>query len=620
MDSSAIRPHRLRQILGTLVLSISLLLSCSVTVFAAEGDPYEGWDTIKVFETTDVHGYITDVSTYKEETFQYRLAYISNIVNKARESGQYDDVLLLDSGDIYQSTPHSNLTYGNYLRAAFDAMKYDALGLGNHEFDWDVVKYAADTNATMASYTTNETGLVDPQIPVVMANLYYAGTNDRVNFTKDYVVLEKGSDSHKYRIAIVGWTDEYTSDIKASQIEPYFIDGDLEHLKAKVAEVRANENPDVLIVLTHGAPDTVAAAMDPEMVDLVCGGHTHKVVVGTAANGIDYIQGNCKAQGYATAEIKINPETSEVDVIDPEYIWITDKKDNSHLYYQDGNNTNLDPTIVTLSQEAWDAVKDGMYEVLETVDGDITKDVLEGSPTTTTAGNWVTDLMLAATKDQNTIAAFANSGGIRTSFYRADGADTRDITVADVYTISPFDNRFMTYAITGKQLAQQIENAIKFDDDGNVIYAYTNFGDQFSGIRVTYEQNGRNIKVLSIITDDGKLIDINDDTKTYNVVTNEYCATLSYTDPDTHEVTESVFKGLTPLVPADEAPVDNVSMIAALQARRDTTGPNAKVDTTVRLKVDTGEAASYAKPLNRFMRDVQVVCFDVFSQMGLTKK
>lgn len=620
MDSSAIRPHRLRQILGTLVLSISLLLSCSVTVFAAEGDPYEGWDTIKVFETTDVHGYITDVSTYKEETFQYRLAYISNIVNKARESGRYDDVLLLDSGDIYQSTPHSNLTYGNYLRAAFDAMKYDVLGLGNHEFDWDVVKYAADENATMASYTTNETGLVDPQIPVVMANLYYAGTNDRVNFTKDYVIVEKGSEGHKYRIAVVGWTDDYTSDIKASQIEPYFVDGDLEHLKAKVAEVRANENPDVLIVLTHGAPDTVAAAMDPEMVDLVCGGHTHKVVVGTAANGIDYIQGNCKAQGYATAEIKINPETSEVDAIDPEYIWITDKKDNSHLYYQDGNNTNLDPTIVTLSQEAWDAVKDGMYEVLETVDGDITKDVLEGSPSTTTAGNWVTDLMLAATKDQNTIAAFANSGGIRTSFYRADGADTRDITVADVYTISPFDNRFVTYSITGKQLAQQIENAIKFDDDGNVIYAYTNFGDQFSGVRVTYEQDGRNIKVLSIITDDGKLIDINDDTKTYNVVTNEYCATLSYTDPSTHEVTESVFKGLTPVVPADEAPVDNVSMIAALQARRDSTGPNAKVDTTVRLKVDTGEAAAYAKPINRFMRDVKVVYFDVLSQMGLTKK
>ena len=153
---------------------------------------------------------------------------------------------------------------------------------------------------------------------------------------------------------------------------------------------------------------------------------------------------------------------------------------------------------------------------------------------------------------------------------------------------------------------------------------HTTVMDYFpSELRETLFPLGRldkNTEGLLLITDDGKLIDINDDTKTYNVVTNEYCATLSYTDPSTHEVTESVFKGLTPVVPADEAPVDNVSMIAALQARRDSTGPSAKVDTTVRLKVDTGEAAAYAKPINRFMRDVKVVYFDVLSQMGLTKK
>lgn len=105
---------------------------------------YAGWDTLKLFETTDIHGYITDVSTYQEETFEYKLAYIANLVNQARANEAYDDVILLDGGDIYQGTPHSDLTYGNYLRAAFDAMGYDAVALGNHEFDWDITKYAAD--------------------------------------------------------------------------------------------------------------------------------------------------------------------------------------------------------------------------------------------------------------------------------------------------------------------------------------------------------------------------------------------------------------------------------------------------------------------------------------------
>lgn len=61
-----------------------------------------------------------------------------------------EDVLLLDTGDIYP--PHSNLTYGAAMRAAYDQMDYDAVGLGNHEFDWDVKTYATDAKGTMAPY------------------------------------------------------------------------------------------------------------------------------------------------------------------------------------------------------------------------------------------------------------------------------------------------------------------------------------------------------------------------------------------------------------------------------------------------------------------------------------
>lgn len=575
------------------LLGVSLVLSTGAPVMAeaetteaSTDKDYTGWDTLKVFETTDVHGYITDVSTYKEESFQYRLAYISNIVNLAREEAGEENVILLDSGDIYQSTPHSNLTYGNYLRAAFDVMGYDVLGLGNHEFDWDVTKYAADSDGTMSAYETNATGAVDSEIPIVMANLYNAGTTDRVDFTKDYAVIEKGD----YTVAVVGWSDEYTSDIKASQIEPYEISDDIDHLNALIAEVEETETPDVMIVLTHGAPDTLAEELDADLVDLVCGGHTHTITCGTATNGVDYIQGNAKAQGYATAEIKINPETKEVDVINPEYTWITSQEDNSHLFYQDGANENLDAEIVAISQEAWDAVKDDMYEVLGTVTEDITKDVLDGGIVTSAAGKWLTGLMMDATKEYDTVAAFANSGGIRTDLVKENGADTRDITVADVYTISPFGNRILTYAITGQQMAQQIENAIHFEseDSNEIIYDYTNFGDQFSGISVTFERDGANIKVTSIVTDDGEVIDVNDTTTTYNVAVNEYCATLTYED------TDSIFKDLTPLVSLDEAPVDNESAIEALRARREENGLEMTLDTTACLIEDGTQTTELA--------------------------
>ena len=567
--------NKLSKRLGAMAMVLTMTASYVPAVFAEDAgtqEPdYTGWDTIKVFETTDVHGYITDVSSYKEDTFEYRLAYFSKIVNDARNNDAYEDVLLLDTGDIYQGTPHSNLTYGAAMRAAYDQMDYDAVGLGNHEFDWDVKTYATDAKGTMAPY---EIGSYkgDSDIPVLMSNLYYKDSGERVEFTQDYTIVDKGD----YKVGIVGWADDYSADIKASQIAPYTIDDNREKLKELAEEV--DKKADIVVILAHSDPKSIAEEMDPEVVDLVAGGHTHKNVNGTADNGIDYMQGNCYAYGYSTAEIKVNPETKDVEVTTPEFKDISPKGgDHSYLYYNNGNNTQLDPEVTKISQAAWDAVKGEMYEVLGTVDQSITRDFIdEANGTSSIAGNWLADMMLAATKDQNTVAAFANRGGIRANLEMAEGASSRDITVADIYTISPFGNRILTFAITGQQMAQQLERALiglnpEIEIDSDAAYQASNLGDQFAGITATYKVVDGGIKVLSIMTDDGQMIDVNDTTKTYNVCVNEYCATLD----------GSVFKGMTPLVPMDEAPVDNLSTIAALREHRDTEGLNIELDTTV---------------------------------------
>ncbi len=567
--------NKLSKRLGAMAMVLTMTASYVPAVFAEDAgtqEPdYTGWDTIKVFETTDVHGYITDVSSYKEDTFEYRLAYFSKIVNDARNNDAYEDVLLLDTGDIYQGTPHSNLTYGAAMRAAYDQMDYDAVGLGNHEFDWDVKTYATDAKGTMAPY---EIGSYkgDSDIPVLMSNLYYKDSGERVEFTQDYTIVDKGD----YKVGIVGWADDYSADIKASQIAPYTIDDNREKLKELAEEV--DKKADIVVILAHSDPKSIAEEMDPEVVDLVAGGHTHKNVNGTADNGIDYMQGNCYAYGYSTAEIKVNPETKDVEVTTPEFKDISPKGgDHSYLYYNNGNNTQLDPEVTKISQAAWDSVKGEMYEVLGTVDQSITRDFIdEANGTSSIAGNWLADMMLAATKDQNTVAAFANRGGIRANLEMAEGASSRDITVADIYTISPFGNRILTFAITGQQMAQQLERALiglnpEIEIDSDAAYQASNLGDQFAGITATYKVVDGGIKVLSIMTDDGQMIDVNDTTKTYNVCVNEYCATLD----------GSVFKGMTPLVVMDEAPVDNLSTIAALREHRDTEGLNIELDTTV---------------------------------------
>ena len=75
-----------------------------------------GTKRILVIETTDIHGWLLDASSGDMASFKYRMAYIAKAVKDARESGRYDDVILLDGGDQYQGPPVSNLCYGAALR------------------------------------------------------------------------------------------------------------------------------------------------------------------------------------------------------------------------------------------------------------------------------------------------------------------------------------------------------------------------------------------------------------------------------------------------------------------------------------------------------------------------
>lgn len=580
--------------------SVPLIIGEYIKAMAAEGkeitpgretswtihtgaSPYK---TIEVFETTDVHGYLVDTTAGNEATFQYRLAYIANIVKAARANSTNDDVLLLDGGDIYQGTAVSNLTYGNALRAAYDAMGYDAVSLGNHEFDWDVTKYAADDKGTMPAYEIGEFK-GDSDIPVLAYNLYNTGTNNRASFVKDYVILDKAG----LKVAVIGYIPDYSMDIMAAKIAPYDIDQDVEKLNEKVETVVAAEDPDVVIVLAHASPRGLAEKVNADLVDLVVGGHSHSPAFGTTESGVAYIQGNCQAKGYANAKIVVNTETGEVEVKNPNYVNTTAKDNLQNLYDTEGN-TKLDPEVLAISRASWDAVKADMEEVLGTVDQSITRRAPIGESTSTIAGNWLAGLMLDATKDLNTVVAFTNSGGIRCDLLVAEGEKTRNITVGDIYTITPFGNRLFTYEITGAELAKTVENSFK----------NSNYGDQFSGMVVKYtaepdtkDEEGRPIRgertVVSIVLDDGTVVDIKDNEKTYRVVVNEYCATLP----------GSVFENKTPVQDVNEAPIDNISAIAALREIGKKNNGKLPLDLTERcIKVENTDPEPVEDPCEKY--------------------
>ena len=511
---------------------------------------------IKVFETTDIHGYLVDTAGGKEEAFQYRLAYLANIFEKTRKSGEYDDVLLIDGGDVYQGGPVSNITDGAVMRAAMDIMGYDATVLGNHDFDWGVEEYGADKNATIPAYKFGDYS-GDPTVPVLASNLYYANSKERVSFAKDYVIVTKAG----YRICLIGYIPDFSDDIMYKRIAPYEIKGDLEAFNLRVKEIVEAEKPDATVVLAHDYCVDVAAAMDSEYVDLVAGGHTHMAKYGVSGTGVAYIQGKNYAHGYANATLVFD-ENGKVTVEEKAYVSIIE--DTSKLLDKPENAGNFDERILKLSHAAWDAIKGEMSENLGYIDQPFGRnEIIKGK--TTSGGNFITGLMLEYYKKEGAVAAFFNKGGVRQDFKVPEGGKT-DISVSDIYALSPFNNVWLLYDISGEDLAKQIASSLKESD----------YGDQVSGLTYVYRVKGTKenpeYEIVSITLSNGSKVDIHSKSPVYRIVITNYNATQP----------GSLFENRKPVYPEADAPVDNQALIEILRDRRDRGLTHIPVDRTPR--------------------------------------
>lgn len=467
----------------SLLLTLALILGISgfsgisvVLVQAAEGDV-----TITLLETTDIHGHLVEPNADAAQN-QYRMAYMAKMFNDYRAQGP---VIALNGGDTFQGTPLSNLTYGKYLIQALDAMKFDVTAVGNHEFDWGIDKVMS-----------NQATLVNSTIPVVAANIYLKSTGKLVDFAKPYVIIEREGK----KIAVIGWADEYSADIMAERIAPYTISEDASLVNDLAKQLKTNKEADAVIVLAHDDAQEAVEKFESGYIDVLFGGHSHQVKVGTGSNGIPYGQGNREARGFAKAVMTISAD-NKVTVSEPEYVDITE--DSDKLKYSDANAGDFDPDIMTISNQAIKDVEPLLNEEIAVLPTALNRDMIEGS-LTSVMGNWITDMMRY---DEDVDFAFCNDGGIRTNF------EAKTLTVNDIYTVAPFGNLIYKVEMTGTQIVKLLEQIVG-NDSSNM---------QMSGLTAKYDLSlPEDEQVFDVCLSDGTPLDLN---KTYSLVTNEYIAT-----------------------------------------------------------------------------------------------
>ena len=174
------------------------------------------------------------------------------------------NVLLLDSGDIFQGTPYFNFFAGELEMKLMSRMGYDAATIGNHDFDGGMENLAKQ--------------MQHANFPLLNANYEFAGT-PLAGLTPDYKIFNKGG----IKVGVFGLG------IKLDGLVPQSLYGKTNYLDPiargnETARIlRHQEKCDLVICLSHlgyryrsdEQVDDIDLASNSTDIDLILGGHTH---------------------------------------------------------------------------------------------------------------------------------------------------------------------------------------------------------------------------------------------------------------------------------------------------------------------------------------------------------
>lgn len=207
---------------------------------------------------------------------------LATLVHQVRSEAPLS--FLFDAGDIFTGTL-SKLTAGELPFELMITMGYDAMTIGNHEFEygWRTLRHAK----TRAPF------------PVLAANIFYTGTD--IPFAQPYAVLERDG----FRVGVVGviGLDAATA-LQPDNVRGLEFRDPVSAVRAAVAELR--DEVDLVVLLAHEgktAPMQTDAAAHPE----VQRGIAADLEMAAAVRGIDVIL--CGHADAGTEHAVVQPDT-----------------------------------------------------------------------------------------------------------------------------------------------------------------------------------------------------------------------------------------------------------------------------------------------------------------------
>ena len=235
-------------------------ISLLFTAFFAITTLSFGQKNIVILHTNDTHSRIepipeTDRTAPDKGGVERRAVYLDQVRKENK------NVLLLDAGDFLQGTPYFNLFKGKVEVEAMNLLKYDAVTLGNHEFDYGMEVLESVVKAA--------------DFPIISSNYDFSQTQ-LANFIKPYVIFNKEG----VRIGVMAVNIRPSGLIASANYAGMKFLDPLTTANKVAQELRTQHKCDVVVCLSHlGYTDDIKLAPQTRNIDIIIGGHSHTYLV-----------------------------------------------------------------------------------------------------------------------------------------------------------------------------------------------------------------------------------------------------------------------------------------------------------------------------------------------------
>lgn len=403
---------------------------------------------VTILSTTDLHGNILPIDYYTNQPDARGLAKVATLIKQARKENP--QLLLIDSGDTIQGTPlayyhqKKNNSPPDPMMLTMSALKYDALAVGNHEYNFGL--------------KVLEKARSEAKFPWLSANTYRKGTEQ--TYFEPYLVKEVNG----VRVGILGLTTPAIPNWEnAENYAGLEFREPVSEAKKWVAILREKERVNLVVISMHMGigedlrtgetrpgeqpheNEAIAIAEQVAGVDVILMGHTHREIPAVTVNGVLLAQANY--WGKHVARVDIYLERPKGDALKSS--WSVTAKSSRTIPVDD--KTEVDQEIAKLAEPYDRETQAWLNQVVGESGTELT--ATDSRFRDTAILDLIQLVQLEAGKaDVSMVASFNQQARIKKG----------TITVRDIAGLYIYENTLVVIEATGQQVKDALEHSAKY--------------------------------------------------------------------------------------------------------------------------------------------------------------